>query len=140
MQKEDFESYFKEELDDLKLEKQKAEQLFSLVQESVNKLTNSETKGALHYLIESCKNLISVQAQKQNVIKDIVNIKKIVLDYSLKSDQGSSDTAEVLNALNAELKAIREKTSKKQDTGDKLLEAFSDIDSEIDRILEEENQ
>ena len=131
-----YEEYFKEDLSRLDNEFSEMDKFDRLLSENIEKAQKSETRGSLHYMIEHCKNLISLKTQKQGIMKDKVNLKKIIMDYAIKENSGTEDGKAILQELN---KFIRDRKTDINHTQSKPS-AESDIDAEIDKLLENEDK
>jgi hypothetical protein len=135
-----YEEYFKQIMDEIEKEFNKSSEYSQTIDEEIKKFRDLiGSKGSQHFLIEHVRNAIELQSQRQSLIKDKFNIRKAVLDYSMKSlDTDSSNKAlfaklsEIVKRDKQEalqgLKKLDEGTSKKLD--EKIDELLSDSDEE----------
>jgi hypothetical protein len=89
---------FADELKMLEDETQVTEDLYSELKQHFDAVKNSRNSGALKFIADQAKNLISLRMQKVSLVKERVSIKKIAQDLDLKAkgkDGGVNNTAEL---------------------------------------------
>lgn len=132
---EDFEKYFKEDLDAIEEELKKSKGYSDIIDNEINKLTDIAfvNKGGQHYLIEHIQNAVQLQSQRQSLRKDKFTIKKTIMDYvnKLTSDEDSSAKA-IMEKLN-ELLANDKKELKDNNDAYKLDNSI-DYDDLLDKV------
>lgn len=133
-----YQEYFEEESTRLHKEYIKSEEYGKMIDEQIDKmkeLMKLSNKGVTMTMVEQINNAISLQSQRQSLIKDMFNLKKAVLDYTVKnSDDGDSQSV---------LKAMREfiDTQKKDISSRGLTPIDNDeLDARIDEALEDYNE
>jgi len=130
-----YEEYFKDSFDQLDEEFHKSKEYSEKIDRQIQLFDSAAvpSKGGQHYLIEHIKNAISLQTQRQSIIKDKFSIKKAILDYSFKTDDQESnsnkDLFEEISKMIKETKEINKDLVPKNVT--------KNIDSEIDGLVED---
>jgi hypothetical protein len=129
-----YEDYFKDDLELLDKEFKKSLNYAEKIDKEIDKFNNLvDTKGAQHYLIEHVKNAIALQSQRQSILKDKFSIKKILLDYSIKSENADSESNKSLfDELN---KLIKEGVNSRTKVAEAPVLQIKNIDEEIDKIV-----
>lgn len=135
---EKFQSYFQEDIDKINAELDKTEKYSQIIDDEITKFSDpsvSGGRGVQHYLIEHIKNALTLQTQRQSLRKDIFSIKKTILDYSMKGSEESSGQ-EMQKLIQSELSKLRSEINE-----GKVQQPINsqELDDEIDRILEEDD-
>jgi hypothetical protein len=131
----EFENYFADILEELEKEFTKSDQYSKKVDDAISMFEESgASKGAQHYLIEHIKNAISLQSQRQSLIKDKFGIKKAILDYAMKRTEDETSGKELFEEIERLVKMDKEKI-KATDT----VENDESLDDRIDEILDDHN-
>lgn len=136
-----YEKHFSEDIKAIDEELEKSKGYSDIIDNEIKKLTApgmATNRGGQHYLIEHITNAVQLQTQRQSLRKDKFAIKKAILDYALKfadDDIGSDGTADYTAILQKLLDA-----DKKEKTKDSTVILNEDVDSEIDRQLENDDE
>jgi hypothetical protein len=136
--KQEYEVYFKEILDELEKEFAKSTSYSKTIDVEIEKFSEyANSKGGQHYLIEHIRNAITLQSQRQSIIKDKFSIKKAILDYSFKSDNEGSEQSlfkELQKLVQNSKNKIDKSNNKHEQTVTKIEN--TNLDAEIDELLE----
>lgn len=140
IQTEIYSEYFKQELEDLERvarETDRYSEIISKQVEMLHKSASMNAKGSQHYLVEHIKNAVSLQSQKQSLLKDRMSLKKIILDYSIKEAKGDQDV-DLMTSINQYISMLKDQQNGVKEEMAKTADALSadDIDEQIDSILE----
>lgn len=106
-----YQDYFQDDLDAINAAISKSDEYSNIINNEIETFTSQgsiSTRGGQHYLIEHIKNAVSLQSQKQSLLKDKVALKKIIMDYSEKSLGEGSSIAELQKELNKLVAARKE--------------------------------
>ena len=131
---EEYLSFFESEISDLKKELEKTAGYQKTVDEKIKTLEGDQfVRGGQHYLIEQLKNAVAIENQKISIIDNIVKIKKMALDYTIKDKTNEgADTKNLLDSVN---RLIKE--SKETESAQVVSQNNDDLDAEIEKLLEE---
>lgn len=137
--RQEFEGYFKEDLEAIEEELEKSKEYSEIIDKQIKVLTGENygaNKTAQHYLIEHIANAVQLQTQRQGLRKDRFAIKKAILDYSAKfaDNTDAGDKSELIKKIEEIIKNDKQ-TDQEQKT---ILN--ENLDSEIDKILEEDGE
>jgi hypothetical protein len=141
--RKEYEAYFNEILEELQKEFDKSNSYSQKIDEELQKFEGSmPSKGTQYFLIEHIKNAISLQSQRQSLIKDKFNIKKAVLDYVMKDKNEETTGKSLFDEL---AKIVKNDKDKIAAIGSKIESTIQkqqqeDIDSKIDEILENSDE
>jgi hypothetical protein len=140
--RKEYEEYFNEILQELEKEFEKSNSYSQKIDEELQKFEGSmPSKGTQYFLIEHIKNAISLQSQRQSLIKDKFNIKKAVLDYVTK-DKSEEATGKTL--FEELTKIVNNDKQKLQKLGEKIDSTLKkneeSIDNKIDELLENSDE
>lgn len=130
--------YFKDEKDKLDKNFEECKALDDIINTQIKAITAVPPgRGTQHYLIDHITNEISLKTQEKELVKDMTNLKKIALDYSIKlngKDADTGDNAALLAALN---KLVGASTKEKDQLNNAPLNMPDDkiVDKEIDDKL-----
>lgn len=127
--------YFKEDLDAINEELETSKKYSTIIDKEIHALSSSgiPSKGSQHYLIEHITNAVQLQTQREGLRKDKVNIKKIIMDYSNKQLDKSSNLSTESNMI----EVINKLINQEKEIPQKLKITSDNPDEEIDKILEE---
>lgn len=134
---EQYEDYFKEVLDELEKEFKKSNDYSKTIDDQIDKFSSfAGSKGGQHYLTEHLKNAISLQSQRQSIIKDKFSIKKAILDYTFKNTDEVSEQ-NMFKELQKLIEGSKDKIERSNVSHQDLIEKVEnkELDSEIDEIL-----
>lgn len=136
-----YSEYFKQELEDLEKVAKETDKYSEIISEQIEMLHKSASmhaKGSQHYLVEHMKNAVSLQTQKQSLLKDRMNLKKVILDYSIKELKGEQDV-DIMESINKYIGLLKEQHDNVKNEMSKTADILNtdNIDTEIDNILEE---
>ena len=136
-----YNNYFKDDLEALEKEIKKSEGYSAIIEKEIEQFTQKTggafpVKGSQHYLIEHIKNAVSLQSQKQSLLKDKVSIKKIIMDYSEKGADGG-DFAELQREIMKLTSQHRQVSAPDSQTPTVGREPTEEELEEIDSILDE---
>ena len=128
-----YRAYFKEDLDAIEEELEKSKEYSKIIDKEITALSapGLATKGSQHYLIEHITNAVELQTQRQGLRKDRVAIKKLIMDYANRKEDGESGEGDADN-LNDVMNKLLALSSKPDMT---VKESPEDIDSDIDKAL-----
>ena len=137
--KQEYEQYFQEILDELEKEFAKSNEYSKTIDDEIKKFSDfANSKGGQHYLIEHIRNAITLQSQRQSIIKDKFSIKKAILDYTFKDDDEGSEQnlfKELQKLVQDSKKKIDKSNQKHQEVATKIED--TSLDAEIDELLED---
>ena len=134
----DFNDIFKDELELINHEMSITEELYNELKEHFDGIKKSRSQGTLKFLADQAKTLISLRGHKGDLIKEKVNIKKIIADLNFKEraaeakDGGSTTNIEDLRKI---LELINQ-NSYKPETSVAPPPSIKDED-EVDELLNE---
>ena len=132
-ERKQYEEYFQNTLSRLESEYKRTEKYARQIDDQIDKFEKSPPgKGSQHYLIEHIKNAITLQSQKQSLIKDEFGFKKAILDYSLKNTEASNE-----KDLFVEIERLINQTKVKYAHEDVLLEDSGDVDGVLEEFTKE---
>lgn len=136
-----YREYFKEDLEAVEEELIKSKGYSQIIDDEINKLSApslGSNKGSQHYLIEHIKNAVELQTQRQSLRRDRFNIKKTIIEYEIKelkeNKSESSEAQELIDKLNQLLENDKKQKTEKPNYNE------NDLDDEIDKLLEEEDE
>lgn len=136
-----YREYFKEDLEAVEEELRKSKGYSQIIDDEINKLSApslGSNKGSQHYLIEHIKNAVELQTQRQSLRRDRFNIKKTIIEYEIKelkeNKSESSEAQELIDKLNQLLENDKKQKTEKPNYNE------NDLDDEIDKLLEEEDE
>ena len=131
-----FNEYFADDLRDLQTEFEKSSNLFEGMKNAIDRLEKSDSRGAAHYLLTYYENIIELQNQKQNIIKNRISLKKIIMDYAKKNSSGS-DSNELLGELQKQIDRLKNEAKIEAAKNPITVPDIDDsaLDDEIDDIV-----
>jgi hypothetical protein len=132
-----YEEYFADILAELEKEFDKSTKYSETIDAEITKFADlTSFKGGQHYLTEHLKNAISLQSQRQSLIKDKFSIKKAILDYTFKTDDEGSEQ-NLFKELQKLVEDSKEKIKKSNDNHEKVVNEIENknLDAEIDEAL-----
>src|SRR5574344_1641272 len=136
---DEFKSYFKDDEKSIDSLITKLDSLQQIIDGQINEISQAAPgRGTQKYLIDHITNAMSVQTEKQALLRGKRDIKENALTLALKNEEkeGTSDTADVLNALSALIKNNKEREEAAVDQLDKKInKTEAEIDDEIEKRL-----
>ena len=139
----EYKEYFADDMENIEKEIEKNNILFDMIEQNIEKIQHAESRGSYSYLIKHFENIISLQSQKQGILKDRVALKKIIMDYVQKNKPSENNS---FDDITKELQNLIEETKKKAKEEAKTevvqipLISDKDLDAEIDASLDEDNE
>jgi len=134
LNKAEFETYFKEIMDELEREFAKSDRYSQKIDAELEKFEGAMiSKGTQYYMIEHLKNAIELQSQRQALIKDKFAIKKAVLNYAMRNEEDENAGKNLFNELSKIVNIDKEKFAKLAKTIDEKESA--EIDKKIDELI-----
>jgi hypothetical protein len=133
--RKEYETYFQEILKEVEKEFEKSDNYSKKIDAELARFADSmPSKGTQYYLIEHIKNAISLQMQRQSLIKDKFSIKKAILDYAMKSTDDENAGKTLFDEL---AKIVNIDKQKLADLGKKIEETKiqDNLDEKIDELL-----
>lgn len=141
--RKEFEAYFKDDLDAIEEELKKSKEYSEIIDSEIDKLSApslGSNKGTQHYLIEHITNAVQLQTQRQGLRKDRFTIKKAIMDYASKfTEENGGKEGEIMDLLNKLIDKDKTSNMNHINTSVNNLQNDVDIDSEIDDILNGED-
>jgi hypothetical protein len=133
-----FEEYFKQIMDEIEAEFRKSNDYSQTIDEEIKKFRELlGSKGSQHFLVEHVRNAIELQSQRQSLIKDKFNVRKAILDYSMKSVDDDVSNKNLFAKLSELVKMDRAEMNKAQPIKN---EDSKKIDKKIDELLSNSNE
>jgi hypothetical protein len=132
--RKEFEEYFKSILDEIEQEFEKSNNYSKKIDAELEKFEGTmPSKGTQFFVAEHIKNAIALQSQRQSLIKDKFNIKKAVLDYTMKMEEDESAGKTLFEELS---KIVSFDKAKLAEIGKKLeINQQENLDDKIDELL-----
>lgn len=98
---EEYQEFFKEELDMINQEIQENRNLYTEIKTHLDKVKTSSTAGALTFISKQTPNLLTAKNNEISLLKDLVSVKKIILDVAMKNkkETDGSEDSELLKSL-----------------------------------------
>lgn len=131
----EFLEFFKTEVERIENEIKRVTNMQEKLSQFTSRYEDSvTTRGAAHYYIESIKNELQASSQKQSLIRDMRDLRKMALDYSIKmtGDEGDGSVAAMQKKM-MELVAMMRIADK---SAAQAIED-DDVDAAIERRLNE---
>jgi hypothetical protein len=140
--RKEYEEYFNEILRELEKEFEKSNSYSQKIDEELQKFEGAmPSKGTQYFLIEHIKNAISLQSQRQSLIKDKFNIKKAVLDYVTKDKSEEATGKSLFDELTKIVNSDKQKLQKLSDKIDSTIKKNEEsLDNKIDELLENSDE
>lgn len=149
---ESIEGRFKDDIDLLQQELEDTNLLYDELKEHFDNIKNSRSPGALRFISDQTKSLISLKSHKISLIKEKISSKKMILelDMKIKSVNGSKGNGGDLRALLAmineenlvesspELTVLYNSNCDDEDIDDLLDKRLMDMEKENKSIKEED--
>jgi len=132
--RKEFEEYFRSILEEIEREFEKSNNYSKKIDAELEKFeTAMPSKGTQFFVAEHMKNAISLQSQRQSLIKDKFAIKKAILDYTMKNEEDESAGKTLFEELS---KIVSFDKAKLAEIGKKLeVNQQENIDDKIDELL-----
>lgn len=124
----EFSDYFKDDLKELEEEFKKSSAYSAKIDTEIERFSEIfASKGGQHYMIEHMRNAIQLQSQRQSILKDKVAIRKLILDYTMRSKEEENSGKSTFDLLNELLK---------KDNKVVTIVEEKHIDRKIDEVLD----
>ena len=138
---EEFLKYFNAELEKINISYNKCEEMEQIINKHITAIDNAPAgKGTQHYLIEHTANMISIQTEKQSLVKEITSLKQKAIEFAMKitnKEESLSDHEAIMLALDK----LIEKEKKMSFTQSKPApQDDATLDDEIQRRLQKPNK
>ena len=135
-------NFFNEEINRLEKEIKRIEAYQNELDEKIKFFSDPTMRGSTHYYIEIGKNQIQLSSLKKDLLRDITNLKKNILDYSLKLNTSDSDRPNVIleNKINELLGQLKKTDMEKSSMKQIAVIDMDALDEEIERQLMEPDE